>query len=155
MSFPLFNKQLLSESRIIELGSGTGMLTMLLSPLCLSYTATDLYENMRLVSRNIELNQRSHGRPAKGTEIALEELDWVATSTSKYQVESVIGKGYDLVLAVDCIYNEYLTGPFIETLSTLCPEGDSTMALVVVELRSADVVSSKECEESLWRGLIK
>lgn len=119
------------------------MLAMLLSPLCRSYTATDLYENLRLVSRNLELNQRAHNRPAKGTELALEELDWVATSTSKAQVESILGGGYDLVLAVDCIYNENLTGPFIETLSTLCPEGGSTMALVVVELRSADVVSAE------------
>lgn len=115
------------------------MLAMLLSPLCASYTATDLYENLRLVSRNLEMNKRIHGKPAQGTELVLEELDWVATSTKSEG--GVSGGGYDLVLAVDCIYNDYLAGAFIDTLSNLCTEGGSTLALVIVELRSADVVS--------------
>ena len=121
------------------------MLALLLSPLCGSYTATDLYENLRLVSRNIELSTRLHNRPASGAELVLEELDWVATTSQKAgtgsQGDGAMDGGYDLVLAVDCIYNEYLTGPFIDTLSNLCQEGGSTLAMVIVELRSADVVS--------------
>lgn len=124
------------------------MLALLLSPLCGAYTATDLYENMRLVSRNLELNRRLYARPAPGVQLLLEELDWVATSSSTPAPEArsngLVQGAYDLVLAVDCIYNEYLTGPFIETLSAICPVGGSTVALVIVEMRSADVVSLLE-----------
>ncbi len=52
------------------------------------------------------------------------------------------GEGkYDLVLAVDCIYNENLVQPLVDTLHAYCPRGGKTIVWVVVELRSSDVVS--------------
>lgn len=144
-SHALLDRDQLSRARVLELGSGTGMLAVLLSEACGTYTATDLYENLRLVSRNVELNQRLHGRPSKSKEVKLEELDWIAISKDSTKVSSRTGReeggGYDLVIAVDCIYNEYLVRPFIDTLSAVCPQSSSTVVLVVVELRSADVVS--------------
>lgn len=128
------------------------MLAILLSDVCGAYTATDLYDNLRLVSRNLELNRRDHARPPPGKEVKLEELDWVAVSkdTERMHPGSRTRENgeYDLVIAVDCIYNEYLVKPFVDTLSSVCPAGRSTIVLVVVELRSADVVSAF-CHSSL------
>lgn len=49
---------------------------------------------------------------------------------------------YDMVLAVDCIYNDYLVQPLIDTFAFYCPRGGKTVVWVVVELRSPEVVSS-------------
>jgi hypothetical protein len=81
--------------------------------------------------------------------VHLEEQDWVEISDSMKRRESMGSahaashpcQTYDLILAVDCIYNEYLVRPFIDTLSYYCQPGSSTVVLVVVELRSSDVVS--------------
>lgn len=52
-----------------------------------------------------------------------------------------VGEDYDLVVAVDCIYNEALIPPFLSTLEYYTTKG-KTIALIVCELRSADVVSA-------------
>lgn len=126
---PLFDRTKLATSRILELGSGTGVLASLLAPLCDEFVASDRYENLRLLQRNLELN-----RPAReGKAVTIEEIDW----KDRGKVQST----YDLVLAVDCIYNEDLVQPLVSTLGKYCPVGSKTVVWVVVELRSSDVVS--------------
>ncbi|WVN88817.1 uncharacterized protein L203_104031 [Cryptococcus depauperatus CBS 7841] len=159
---PLLQFPLLKDAHVLELGSGTGLLAVLLSRLCGSYTASDKYDNLRLVQRNLELNgvnNRIRGSPLTQkndrdskrpedvhTEVILEEIDWVDISKNKtrYQSESPNTKKihYDVVLAVDCIYNEHLVQPFIDTLTTYCPVGGRTVVWVVVELRSAEVLTT-------------
>lgn len=79
--------------------------------------------------------------------VRLEEIDWVAISeqhkrhSSSIQQRNTEKSPYDLVLAVDCIYNEHLVQPLVDTLAHYCPPGGRTVVWVVVELRSADVVS--------------
>lgn len=201
---PLLHPDRLRSARILELGAGTGLLALLLSPLCAEYTASDRLENLKLVRRNLELNAvdvSSDGivkpsvvaAPSKtkkkarkdevvgnGEAIAkrvlLEEIDWVEvseerrrnelrsarpggltspttrglsldsrSSTSRHEPGSENGAGnggqYDLVLAVDCIYNENLVQPLVDTLAKYCQPGGRTIVWVVVELRSSDVVS--------------
>lgn len=125
------------------------MLAILLSDICGRYTATDLYENLKLVARNLDHNRRLHGRPAAGTKVELEELDWVATSAryaiNRHHIASIVAEQYDLVIAIDCIFNEHLVKPFIDTLTSVVAASPSTVVLVVVELRSADVVSAAPC----------
>lgn len=134
---PLLDKAALAAARVLELGAGTGVLASLLAPLCAEYTATDRRENLKLVRRNVEANGK------EGTaEVA--ELDWldVAAARKKKGDEgyaSPLAGDTDLVIAVDCIYNESLVGPLVDTLAALCAEG--AVAWVVVELRSSDVVS--------------
>ena len=120
-----------------------------------------------MVSRNLELNDLNTtspsglGSPKKTTKkvalssdqthhIQLEEIDWVAVSQNKRREASgspiarqrrLEEEGYDLVLAVDCIYNENLVKPLVDTLSEYCRPGGRTIVWVVVELRSSDVVN--------------
>ena len=131
---------------MLELGSGTGLLALLLSPLCRRYTASDRLDNVRLVQRNLELNRPhplgSHTpspRVGAWSNVQVEEIDWVDVA-SRRRPRSSEGEHYDLVLAVDCIYNENLLQPLVDTLTYYATPG-RTAVWVVVELRSADVVS--------------
>lgn len=146
---PLLRPEALEKCSVLELGAGTGVLAALLAPLCGSYVATDLDANLRLVRRNVEANagavKRSSGEA--GRVATIEPLDWVEVSTARRRAESrgttyLLDYTPDLVLAVDCIYNEHLVQPLVDTLSVACSKG--AIAWVVVELRSSDVVSSSK-----------
>lgn len=69
----------------------------------------------------------------------LTQLDWTHVSAQREKGKAVVPKA-DLVLAVDCLYNEHLVRPFVDTLAAACSDG--AIAFIVVELRSSDVVST-------------
>ncbi|GFZ44261.1 hypothetical protein JCM24511_01983 [Saitozyma sp. JCM 24511] len=131
---PLLDPAVLGRTPILELGSGTGVLAVLLSGICAGYTATDRIENLRLVKRNLELNG-----------VSVEEVDWVAVSEGmarrRRADQRLKEHSPHLILAVDCIYNEHLIRPLVDTLEHYCPPGSGTVVWVVVELRSPDVLT--------------
>lgn len=155
---PLLDRARLATARVLELGSGTGLLATLLAPLCAEYVASDRYENLRLLHRNIELNSAARttrpvgSAPAPApattststpapTRIAVEEVDWLDKAPLKPNSNTdTPARPYDLILAVDCIFNEELVKPLVATLGKYCGIGSTTVAWVVVELRSSDVV---------------
>ena len=199
---PLVNYDALRSARILELGSGTGLLAILLCSLCASYTASDRWENLKLIKRNLERNgTQASGRgaavgsPSSPRELAtsghvnergsanstvkrpashsvaaqivtLEEIDWVAISQDIVRNASRSPKppsssttpdadAYDLVLCVDCIFNEHLVQPLVDTLGHYCSPGGKTVVWVIVELRSSEVVSCTfiSSKEALTYGL--
>lgn len=118
------------------------MLAALLGPLCQRYVATDRPENCRLVEKNVDANKSAvkGGPPA-----SVVPLDWMDISEARKRAAAKgatyvapEAQGTDLVLAVDCIYNEHLVAPLVDALAATCANG--AIAWVVVELRSADVV---------------
>ncbi|RXK36806.1 hypothetical protein M231_05890 [Tremella mesenterica] len=192
-SSPFIDPVILSQCSVLELGSGTGLLSILFSPFCHYYTTSDQYDNIRLIQRNLELNshiphllQRRSSRPpeeishrttdnisqrgrlktkgnrniSKGKKsleykdeeinrgkgngegnVKVEEIDWFQIS-KEYQKGKRSGdeERYDLILLVDCIYNENLIKPLIDTLR-YCTKKGKTIVWVIVELRSSEVVS--------------
>ena len=136
----LFDFTLLARSSVLELGCGTGLLAILLSPLCRSYTASDLLVNLQLCTRNLQLNSINMDA-GEGSRVSMEEIDWFDMSAER-KCDTDNQEGYDLILAVDCVFNEALAGPLVDTLTRYCRAGSRTIALVVVELRSSDVVST-------------
>ncbi|WVR04250.1 hypothetical protein IAU60_001250 [Kwoniella sp. DSM 27419] len=159
----------LAQCNVLELGAGTGLLAVLLSRICGSYTASDRLENLKLVKKNLELNKIAVGddqlggmgklpsspkastakgkvKDVAGRGVNLEEIDWVAVSEEKKRHSALWSTPdtrhqYELVIAVDCIYNEHLVQPLVDTLGRYCPRGGRTVVWVVVELRSADVLT--------------
>ncbi|KZP30558.1 hypothetical protein FIBSPDRAFT_945911 [Athelia psychrophila] len=129
----LLDRKALAGAHILELGAGTGLLSILLSPLVAQYTVTDIVPILPLIRKNLLPNfpgwhpspSPSHSSPSPfppdkpGANIHVEELDWTA---------------------LDCIYNPALLPALVDTLDWVADSGAGTQALVVMELRQEDVV---------------
>ncbi|CAE6437181.1 unnamed protein product [Rhizoctonia solani] len=126
----LLNPTHLANSRIVELGSGTGVIGRALLPILSGtghLTLTDLPELVPLLRKN-----------AKSAKISVEPLDWTWQILPKFTA--------DLVLCVDCIYNTALVRPLVRALGTF-----DAPILVVIELRDEDVVRDFLREWLEWR----
>ncbi|KAG8714858.1 hypothetical protein FRC11_006774 [Ceratobasidium sp. 423] len=127
----LLNPTHLANSRIVELGSGTGVIGCALLPLLSgsgNITLTDLPELIPLLRKN-----------AKSAKISVEPLDWTWQILPKFTA--------DLVLCIDCIYNTALVRPLVRVLGTF-----DAPILVVIELRDEDVVRDFLKEWLEWRS---
>lgn len=130
---PLINPVRAKTSSVLELGAGTGMSSILLHEMFGRWTATDQYDNLKLIGRNLKENKLQD-------KILIKEIDWFQNS----EIVRRTGDGkqedeYDLVLAIDCIYNEALIKPLVTTFDRYTTRG-KTLVWVVIELRSSDVV---------------
>ncbi|KAG1864834.1 hypothetical protein F4604DRAFT_1893352 [Suillus subluteus] len=127
---PLVDKDLLRESHILELGAGTGLLSIALSACAKSYTATDIAPLLPLIRKNVALN-------FAGSNISVEELDWetlLSLPPTGRPTPSGISS-WSLIVST--------TLPFFlhsSRQSRLCSTAGKTWALVIVELRQEDVV---------------
>jgi len=137
---PFFKASILTPtSAILELGSGISPLTALtLSPLISQghYTLTDQSYVQKLISLNL-----SDNRSPKN--IKFRTLDWEQDEVTK---DLTPAGSFDMVLAVDCVYNESLVKPLVQTLRDACrlkgDEGGECIAVVAQQLRSDDVFQS-------------
>jgi hypothetical protein len=144
--------------------AGTGILSVLLSPLCRQYTATDIEELVPLIQKNIDMNIPTTTTAQKSNVRAV-PLDWVLLGntppnrrhlllpnlyiTKKEEEEeeeeeeegtTTTGAAIDVLLIVDCIYHPSLLPPLIETINYLTRPDKKTIVVVVSELRSEQVV---------------
>ncbi|KAF8972671.1 putative methyltransferase-domain-containing protein [Flammula alnicola] len=143
----ILNRDILHTQHVLELGAGTGLLSIALSPLVRNYTATDIGPLIPLIQKNVALN--FPGWPAnpsageKGKNVSVEQLDWIAiesaSTSQRVKIYNTEDQPIDLLLAVDCIYHPSLIPPFLTTVDHLTNSG-RTAVLVVSELRAADVM---------------
>ncbi|EAU90214.2 hypothetical protein CC1G_05752 [Coprinopsis cinerea okayama7 len=135
----LFNYERLKECHVLELGSGTGILSILLSPLVAKYTVTDIEALVPLIQKNINKNFPSDtSRP----NISAEPLDWIALHSSTPAQRAKLFSNdppVDLILVVDCIYHPSLIPPLLSTIDHVTIP-DRTTVLVLSELRSEEVL---------------
>ncbi|KAL1762706.1 putative methyltransferase-domain-containing protein [Schizophyllum commune] len=132
-----FERESLSELRVLELGAGTGLLPVLLAPLVKHYTATDIAGLTHLISKNVHLNAADHDL----SNVVVDTLDWEqlhCTSVSRRR-KAFPDDAPDLILAVDCIYHPSLVGPLVSTINHFASP-DKTTVVVVSELRAEDVL---------------
>ncbi len=166
----LFGCRLLApSSAVLELGCGvSGIVSLTLAPRVRSYIATDQEYVLKMLRKNIDENTRpatveksrdskKSNRKAKTpsrevhdtntTNIDAVVLDWELHSASGLSglLESKGHDGVDAVIACDCIYNEALIGPFVDTCADVCRLRAATETLkptvcvVAQQLRSSDV----------------
>jgi hypothetical protein len=156
-----------SSSTILELGCGVSALVgIALGPLVSRYVLSDQPYVARFVEQNLEQNRRAPvGRqPAgkrgkgKGTSspsgtgaggsIAFHPLDWEAdTPTAELTGRGPAARSFDLVLGCDCVFNEALVPPFVQTCLDACrlrsAADDESLppcvCLVAQQLRSPEV----------------
>ena len=100
-----FFSGLFAGKSVIELGAGTGLVSVLVDRLfeCQSIIVTDLESHIPLIERNLTINNTSSRCIAKS-------YNWI---------EDDFGS-YDIILVFECVYNESLYSPLIQTLGRLC-----------------------------------
>ncbi|KUJ10357.1 uncharacterized protein LY89DRAFT_723598 [Mollisia scopiformis] len=155
-----------STSTVLELGCGiSGIIGLSLGPTVGCYTLTDQDYVSKLLSQNLEENcqtsmsgsrgRKSSVKPKKRAvkaesisdpgNIMYKPLDWETdeVTTSLIGVEK---KSFDVVIACDCIYNDALIDPLVQTSIDACKlrleDTDNscpTICLVAQQLRSSEV----------------
>lgn len=148
----------LAQCNVLELGSGTGILPLLLlshsylahSSCTLVWLATDQASMLSLLKKNV----------ASYPQICVEEVDWVQASKVYQSPSDSIRQSYlrdilasfnkdnkqsdfqfaNFILATDCIFNPFLFQPFIDTLNIFSfPQ--KTIVMVVCELRESEAMT--------------
>ncbi|KAH8590534.1 hypothetical protein B0O99DRAFT_521205 [Bisporella sp. PMI_857] len=156
-----------SDSTILELGCGiSGIIGLAVAPYIKTYVLTDQDYVMKLLKQNISENQHekpsSKGRKSaakskksapsstKGSSnIIAQPLDWETDEITPSLTGSNSEQSFDLVLACDCIYNDALINPLVQTCVSACKlrRSDSlgkqpALCVVAQQLRSAEVFES-------------
>jgi len=107
------NKFVLDKLRILELGSGTGWLSLLLAEQGAIVTATDRTGALPLLLRNVMRNQELHPDVDEDGESTLQvdvqQLHW------DKQEERIEGE-WDLFVGSDVLYLQETYGPLLQTL---------------------------------------
>ena len=113
--------------RIVEIGSGTGIVGLQLSALGGNVTLTDREEYLELINYNIKKNEQV----LTGTAQA-KTLFWGDQSDEN---ESDF-QNLDFVIAANCVYHSIELDELIKTICNLCPANSSTCLLCCYELRT-------------------
>lgn len=155
-----------ADSTILELGCGiSGIIGLSLGPLVRSYTLTDQDYVSKLLNQNLEENRhtsvsgsrgrKSNAKPRKGvvkgesiatSNLLQRSLDWETDAVTP-SLTGVEEKSFDVVIACDCIYNDALINPLVQTSIDACrlrsedevEDKSPTICLVAQQLRSAEV----------------
>lgn len=177
---PLLRNQIITpESVVLELGCGiSGLIALTLSPLLQTYVLTDQPYVLKLLSQNLTSNSstssttsssKSKSRKSKApsststlsaqlsstNKIVPLTLDWETDVVSPSLTCSDNTTSFDAIIACDCIYNDALIPPFVQTCVDLCrlrssssyPDDGSqsttpTVCVIAQQLRSPDVFES-------------
>jgi len=126
---------------VLELGCGiSGLTALALSPLIKNYILTDQSYVQKLISQNLAQNQadtssskqsrKSGAKPKRGStakvtenassgeKIVFQSLDWETDQVTQELAGSQ--EGLDVLIACDCIYNDTLISPFVQTCVDIC-----------------------------------
>jgi hypothetical protein len=143
------------DSVVLELGCGvSGLLGLSLSPKVKNYILTDQPYILKMLRANILANRQPVSRTGHPKyrhhkvdeeNIVVKDIDWETSDLSSLFSElnpPLEVNRIDFVLACDCIYNEALVDPFVDTCAELCWMGapsSPTLCVVAQQLRSPDV----------------
>ena len=158
------SKVLQGTSTVIELGCGSsGLLALTLGPKIGTFVATDQEYVFRLLRHNLESNPCSTtirpinaSKPARGgakaeprsnlNNVHVLALDWEKSSVASLPYVLKGQDGFDLVIACDCIYNDDLIAPLVDTCAEICrlreAEARPTICVIAQQLRSDSVFTA-------------
>ncbi|KAI1377532.1 hypothetical protein F4677DRAFT_414696 [Hypoxylon crocopeplum] len=169
-----------SSSSVLELGCGiSGLLGLVLVPSVARYTLTDQSYVARLVEKNINENSLpekpkqpgANSRKGRGksttnqskADLRFLQLDWELDEVTSSLTGDKKAKSFDAVIACDCIYNDTLIQPLVQTCADVCrlrcaDEGAAdkpAVCLVAQQLRDPEIFEDwiKEFSRSfrVWR----
>ncbi|KAK8218855.1 hypothetical protein IWZ01DRAFT_166819 [Phyllosticta capitalensis] len=157
---------LTASSTVLELGCGVaGIVPLALAPHIGRYIATDQDYVLKLLRQNIAENwntadsstRQSGSKRTKAVDVSAARietatLDWESDSVEGlfHQLNLAKGSGashggVDAVVACDCIYNEALVDPFVNTCAEVCAQrahvegAPPTYCIIAQQLRTYEV----------------
>ena len=152
----LFHPNRLAGRRVLELGAGTGVVPV--SLFCdsgwavpnapIEWLTTDRAENLSLLQKNIDT------RTSPYVNISVTELDWLEVVRFCHErrspsmldkfINSILSsyspdvcKFPDLILCIDCVYNQALHDALVATLTTFSAP-QHTVILLIMQLREVE-----------------
>ena len=153
-----------TTSTVLELGCGiSGIIGLTLGPLIGTYILTDQDYVMKYLNQNLAENQldssvsasksrkstskvKKDMRPTNAvSKVITKPLDWETDQITSSLMGSETKVSFDAVVACDCIYNDALIKPLVDTCKDACQLGFSdeentpTVCIVAQQLRSAEV----------------
>ncbi|KAI0544187.1 hypothetical protein F4679DRAFT_565893 [Xylaria curta] len=156
-----------SSSSILELGCGiSGLVGLVLSPLVSRYILTDQIYVARLVEKNLEENlvsqkqrasssqKRNKGKSSSSSSssttnpvnLRFATLDWELDEVTSSLTGSQDITSFSAVIACDCIYNETLIEPLVQTCADACglrtnnhEEAAPALCIVAQQLRDPEI----------------
>lgn len=163
----LFKYSILGSNALcLELGSGiAGIVGLMLAPLIKTFVFTDQEYVLKMLRQNVEENtvaprersttgthkksrniKQSAARTVSSAAVNILALDWEESVLDQLpQVLDANGpsNGIDVVLAVDCIFNENIIEPLVQTCVTLCQfrrsqTAQATVCVFAQQLRLPD-----------------
>ncbi|RYP37242.1 hypothetical protein DL767_003061 [Monosporascus sp. MG133] len=153
-----------SSSGVLELGCGiSGLVGLAVAPTVERYVLTDQPYVARLVEKNINENlavlslkpsnstsQKRKGRIPAGqprASLRFAPLDWEKDEVTARLTGDDAKRSFDVVLACDCVYNEALIQPLVQTCVDVCrlrasdaDAGGPAVCVVAQQLRDPDVL---------------
>jgi predicted nicotinamide N-methyase len=158
----LYQTGILSEdATVVELGCGiTGLVGIAMAPHVDTYILTDqAYISKRIHQNIVECRSTQKTRVANIQTPRFVELDWETDKPSRSGLLLKSGQNVDLIIACDCIYNDFLIKPLIQTMVDLCrltlSSSKPTAVLVAQQLRDSsifeDFMDAFLGEFNVWR----
>jgi predicted nicotinamide N-methyase len=105
-----FNSTVLRGKRVLELGSGCGLVSLVLASLGCHVVATDLPSVLPQLRLNVEANGFG-GRHESGGSVTVEALDWAADEATH-----AVHRGVDIIVATDVVYHESVVPLLLECI---------------------------------------
>jgi predicted nicotinamide N-methyase len=115
------------NKRIVEIGSGTGIVGLQVCALGGNVTMTDREEYVELINYNIKKNENVLTGTANAKTLFWgDELD-----ENDHDFQKL-----DFIIIANCVYHSIELDELIKTICNLCPENSSTRLLCCYELRN-------------------
>ncbi|KAI0132389.1 hypothetical protein BJ170DRAFT_246834 [Xylariales sp. AK1849] len=158
-----------SLSSVVELGCGiSGLTGLVLAPSIARYVLTDQSYVSRFVESNLAENmsnmtssgagsrRKGKTRTAKPrTNLSFTSLDWELDKVTPSLTESEDVKSFDAVIACDCIYNDALIRPLVETCVDVCELRVADAAAQTAQGPAICIVAQQLRDPEIFEGWIK
>lgn len=167
---PLWKGDVLGPaSSVIELGCGiSGLTGLVLAPLISQYVLTDQPYVARFVESNLAENTEKAASGGSGSRrkgkapaappkrnLGFTPLDWELDEVTPGLTGSADSKSFDVVIACDCIYNEALIQPLVQTCVDVCRLRASEGAAGTPRKPAVCVVAQQLRDPEIFEGWIK
>jgi hypothetical protein len=139
----------------------SGLIGLVLSPRIRQYILTDQEYVLKILRSNISENiqaglsiksrkstGKSSKKEARTENVTVKSLDWESDSLSRLYADLGLVENEEhisLLISCDCIYNEALIRPLVDTQVSICrmtPASKQTICVVAQQIRSSDIFES-------------